>query len=483
MSEWDLVVIGSGPAGQKAAICGAKAGRRVLVIEQELGVGGACVHRGTIPSKTIRETALALTSFVRRSGHVVDLSLPESVQIASMLSRLDEVVAGHERFIEDQLMRNGIERWRGRARFVSPNEIEVTSVQGDTRRARAHIVFIATGSRPRSPDNVPIDHEHVLDSDSVLSMQYLPKSLTVLGGGVIASEYASIFTALGVEVTMIDRADRPLGFVDPEIALRFLEAFERAGGKFMGSERIGKVEFDGVCSVITELESGKTVVSEKLLCALGRVANVEGLGLEAAGLTLNGAGILAVDENCATEAPGIYAVGDIIGPPSLASSAMDQGRRAACHALGLPAGNARELGPIGIYTIPEISSVGLTEEQAKLRFGGAIVGRARFDELARGQIAATKDGLLKLVCDMEGRRLLGVQIVGEGAAELVHTGQMAILAGFDVDVFVDNAFNFPTLAEGYRVAALDVVGKRMRAAGAPESGRSARAPSSRRRVA
>ncbi len=479
-TTWDLIVIGSGPAGQKAAICAAKAGKRVLVIEQEGGVGGACVHRGTVPSKTLRETALAITSFRRRSGHVIDIDVPESLQVASLLSRMDEVVVAHERFIDDQLGRNNVERWRGKARLLSAIEVEVAGVHRDVRHASASLLLIATGSRPRSPAGIPIDHEHILDSDSILSMRYLPKSLTVLGGGVIASEYAATFAALGVKVTMIDRAERPLAFLDPEMSMRFVEAFERVGGTFLGRSRAADVAYDGFCTVATKLEDGTVVESEKLLCALGRVANVEGLDLAAVGLAVNAAGVIPVDEFCATSVPGIYAAGDVIGPPSLASTSMEQGRRAVSHALGLPAGTAADLSPIGVYTIPEISQVGLTEDQAKLRYGGAVVGRARFDELTRGQIAGAKDGLLKLVCDPTGRKIVGVHIIGEGAAELVHTGQMAMLGGLEVDVFVENTFNFPTLAEGYRVAALEIVGKRAKAPGDREA---ASVASSRRRCA
>ena len=478
-SVWDLIVVGSGPAGQKAAICAAKAGKRVLVIEQEIGVGGACVHRGTVPSKTLRETALAITSFRRRSGHVIEIDMPESLQVASLLSRMDEVVVAHERFIDDQLARNHVELWRGKARLMSPHEVEVTGVHRDVRRATAELLFIATGSRPRTPPGIPIDHEHVLDSDSVLSMRYLPKSLVVLGSGVIASEYASIFAALGVKVTMLDRAARPLAFLDPEMSMRFLEAFERMGGTFLGGSRAADVAFDGLCTVSVKLENGTVVESEKVLVALGRVANVEDLDIGAAGLAVSEAGVIPVDATCATKIPGIYAVGDVIGPPSLASTAMEQGRRAVCHALGLPVTGSTEVSPIGVYTIPEISQVGLTEDQAKLRYGGAVVGRARFDELTRGQIAGAKDGLLKLVCDPTGRRIVGVHIIGEGAAELVHTGQMAMLGNLEVDVFVENTFNFPTLAEGYRVAALEIVGKRPKATGDREVAVS----STRRRVA
>jgi NAD(P) transhydrogenase len=456
---WDLVVLGSGPAGQKAAVQGAKAGRRVLVMEQDKTVGGSCVHRGTIPSKTLRETALAFGAFRRKSGHVLDVTMPEDVQIESLISRMAGVISAHERFIEAQLRRNGVEVVYGRARFMSPDALDVASVSGRSRRVTARAIVIATGSRPRSPQNVSIDHETIFDSDSVLSMRYLPRSMAVLGGGVIATEYASIFAELGVVVTMIDKAPRPLGFLDAEIVARFLTAFERAGGRFIGGTGIVSVEFDGVASVATTLASGEVVRTEKLLCALGRVANVEGLCLEAAGLSVNSRGLIPVDEHYRTAVPHIYAAGDVIGPPSLASSSMEQGRRAARHALGLEVGQGGALSPAGIYAIPEISSIGNSEEEARAK-GDVIVGRANFAELARGQIGAIEDGLLKLITDGSGSTLLGVQVIGEGASELVHIGQMAMLSNLSPDTFIDCTFNFPTLAEAYRVAALDVAGQR-----------------------
>ena len=460
MNSYDLIVIGSGPAGQKGAVQGAKAGASVLVVESEATVGGACVHHGTIPSKALRETALSLSSFQRRSGSVFEVTVRDDLQVSSLMLRLDEVIRAHERYMTDQLRRNRIEVWRGKARLVSALEIEVRGVDGVRRSAVGKNVVIATGSVPRTPPGVPVDHEHILDSDSILSMRYLPASLTVLGAGVIASEYASIFAALGVRVTMIDQGARPLAFLDPELTSRFVEYFQSVGGTFRGPCRVQKVEWDGLSEVVTHLEGGETVKSEKLLSALGRVANLEGLNVEAAGLQRTPRGLLQVDANCQTAVPHLYAVGDVIGAPSLASTSMDQGRRAVRHALGLGVTSTSDMIPLGIYTIPEMSSVGLSEQEAKEKHGGAIVGRARFEELARGQIAAISDGFLKLVCDAAGRKLLGVQIVGEGATELVHVGQMALIAGLEVETFVDNIFNFPTLAEAYRVAALDVVRQR-----------------------
>lgn len=456
----DLLVLGSGPAGQKSAIQGAKMGKKVILVEQEQDVGGSCVHRGTIPSKTLRETAVALAGFRRRSGNVFEVTLREDLQVASLMTRMEQVVKAHQRFMAHQLERNSVEQWHGRARFLSPHEVEVIAIEGTRRVIRADIIVIATGSRPRDPDNITLDHEHLLDSDSILSMVYLPVSLAVLGSGVIASEYASIFATLGVKVVMIDTYPRPLGFVDPELVDRFLEAFQTSGGSYLGGRKVKQVEWDGISSVITTLENDEKIRTDKLLFALGRVANVEGLDIKNAGLEPDPRGLLTVDESCRTRMPHIFAAGDVIGPPSLAASSMEQGRRAVCRAFGVEVGVTPDMIPAGIYTIPEISTVGLMEAQAKEKYGGVIVGRASFAELARGQISAIQEGMIKMVADPDGRRVLGVQIIGEGASELIHVGQMAILHGAQVDTFVDNIFNFPTLAEGYRVAALDIVHQR-----------------------
>ncbi len=462
----DLLVIGSGPAGLSAAVEAGKAGKSVVLVEQERDVGGACVHRGTIPSKTLRETAVALTGFRRRSAGLVPLTIGADVQVASLMTRVEQVVKAHRRFMSRQLEQSGVTLWHGRAGFLSPHEIAVVSVGGGRRVVRPRAVLLATGSRPRDPDAIPIDHEHILDSDSILSMTYLPSSLTVLGSGVIACEYATIFGTLGVKVTMVDKYPRPLGFVDPEITGRFVAAFEAGGGRFLGGRKVLGVAWDGVSAVVTNLDDGTEVRADKMLAALGRVANLEGLNVARAGLEANAQGVLPVDEWCRTRVPHVYAAGDVIGPPALAASSMEQGRRAVCHAFGLEAGVAGDMTPAGIYTIPEISTVGIGEARARELHGGAVVGRASFDELARGQIAAVPEGMIKLVADAAGRKLLGVQIIGEGAAELIHVGQMAILHGDDVDLFVNNVFNFPTLAEGYRVAALEIVRQRSATAGA-----------------
>jgi NAD(P) transhydrogenase len=463
--QFDVVVIGSGPAGQKAAVQAAKAGQRVCIVERERGVGGACVHQGTIPSKTLRETAVHLAGFRLRADRHVDLEIPADLQLASLMDRMEQVVAAHVRYMDAQLQRNGIEHVHGRARFASDRELVVETVYGQQRRLGARFFVIATGSRPRTPREIPVDHEHVFDSDSILSMAYLPKSLTVLGGGVIASEYATIFAALGVHVTMIDKAPRPLAFMDSELLDAFVEAFEiNPGCVYVGNAKVAKVEWDGVGTVVTTLDNGWQTRSEKLFCALGRVANIDGLCIEAAGLATNERGHIPVDRDCRTAVPHIFAAGDVIGPPALAATAMEQGRRAMRVALGQPVGKGADLIPTGIYTIPELAAVGLSEAEAQQRPGGCLVGRARFAELARGQIAGSVEGLLKLVVDRESLQVLGCQILGEGATELIHLAQMAAMHGTSADEFVEKIFNFPTLAEAYRVAALDIQAKHRRPA-------------------
>jgi NAD(P) transhydrogenase len=457
LSDYDLVVIGGGPAGQKAAVQAAKTGVRVLLIERAKSAGGACVRYGTIPSKTLRETALSLGKFRRLTAHVMDVEMPAHLQVSSLMVRKEEVVAAHERYMQAQLSRNGIELQQGVARFVAPAQVEVALLDGSTRRLTSRFFVIAAGSSPRTPDNVPVDHEHILDSDSLLSLSYLPESLVVLGAGVIACEYASIFAALGVKVTIVDKGARPLGFMDQELVEHFLRELREVGGEFLGGKSLQHVRYDGLSSVETHLAGGEVLKSEKLFCALGRVAPVAALGLEAAGVKVSSRGLIEVDENLRTNVPHIYAAGDVIGPPALASTSMEQGRRAACHALGLDLGRQGDLAPAGIYTIPELGSVGMTEQQARERFGDALVGRAKFEEVARGQISAAENGLLKLIAHPETGVVLGAHAAGESATELVHIGQMAIIGGLPFDTFIDTVFNFPTFAEAYRVAAFDLL--------------------------
>ena len=457
-STYDIIVIGAGPAGQKAAVQGAKAGKRVALIERERGIGGSCVYRGTIPSKTLRESALHLDR-LKRAGEALQFNLKPDTQIATLLSRLEQVVQAHDSFMSKQLRRNGISLLHGRARFVDAHTIEMQTVDGASQLFTAGTIVVATGSRPRNPKEIPVDHEHILDSDSLLSMMYLPQSLAVIGGGVIGCEYASIFALLGVEVTLIDRAPYPLQFMDKELVEQFVKGLENYGSHYLGESQIAEVRWDGVTHVVTTLKSGTIIKSEKMLVALGRQANIEDLDLEAAGLSLSDKGLIQVNQSCQTNMEHIYAVGDMVSGPALASKAMEQGRRAVRHALNLPVGDAASTIPLGIYTIPEMASIGLDEMGARERYKDPFIGRAKFEEIARAQISGAGQGLLKMIADPAGERLLGVQVVGDSATELVHLGQLALQNGATVESFIDNVFNFPTYAEAYRIAALDILGQ------------------------
>lgn len=458
MNEFDVIVIGSGPAGQKAAVQAAKRGQNVAIVEQDRYLGGACVHRGTIPSKTLRENALRVKK-MRENAALCDFELAEDTEMATLIDRLASVIDAHDAFMVRQIERNDVKRLHGRAHFSDESTIMLESVGGGLESYSAKHFVVATGSIPRHPEGIPIDHENIFDSDSILSMMYLPPSMIVLGGGVIASEYASIFQALGVKVTMIDRYPRPLGFMDEDLVELFLGSFEEMGGTWVGNHVVKSVTWDGVSEVVVQCSDGSEYKSSKLLVAAGREANIADLGLDALKIALTGQGNIEVDEFLRTNVRNIYAAGDVIGPPSLASASMEQGRRASCNALGIEVGPMTQLIPSGIYSIPELSGVGLTEQSARDQ-GDIIVGTARFDEISRGQISGIRDGLLKIICDAKGEKILGVQIVGEGATELVHIGQMAILSNSSVDIFVENIFNYPTLAEAYRVAALSVIGQR-----------------------
>lgn len=458
-NNYDVIVIGSGPAGQKAAIQAAKAGCSVAIIERSRELGGSCVQRGTIPSKTLRENALRVKA-MRQNAEFANFTLPEEMELATLIQRLEEVLKAHDEYMRRQIVRNEVVLFHGRAKFLSATAIEVTDVRGQVSHLHSKYIVIATGSEPRTPPHIHVDHEHLFDSDSILSMLYLPRSLVVLGGGVIASEYASIFQALGVKVTMIDRYPRPLGFLDDDLTSAFVSEFEAMGGTWMGNATVTKAYWNGFDAVITELDGGTQIRSEKLLCAAGRISNIKDLDIEAAGLAVNEKGLISVDKYLRTEVPSIFAAGDIIGPPSLASASMEQGRRATCNALNLPLGSMNSLIPTGIYSIPELSAIGLSETAAMKAHKTIIMGKARFDEIARGQISGIQNGFLKIICDGEGDKILGVMIVGEGATELIHIGQMAMINNCSIDVFVDNIFNFPTLAEAYRVAALSIIGQR-----------------------
>ena len=453
MTTVDALVIGSGPSGQKAAIQLAKSGRSVVLVEQLRVIGGACVHHGTIPSKALRERAVERG---RANAVLMELNREEvdrGVSVAELIGEMSDIISAHDQYMTDQLTRNKVQIVHGRASFTSANEVEILTTTGKKQRIRATNFVIAAGSKPRHPDNIAIDHENIYDSDSILTLAYLPQSLVVLGGGVIACEYASIFAMLGAKVTLIDRYPQPLGFLDEALTQRFVRSFERKGGIFLGEREVARVEFDGISQVETHLEDGTVICSDKLLCAQGRVADLDALKIDAAGLSLDERSLLSVDEFGRTEVDHIYAAGDVVGPPSLASASMEQGRRVACHIAGLEVGQLGKCIPSGIYSIPELACVGLTEQQARQQFDKVVIGHADFSEIARGNIANAKDGMLKMVVSGDGI-VRGIHIVGNHATDLVHIGQMGMLTDAHVSVYIENVFNFPTYAEGYRVAAL-----------------------------
>lgn len=458
--HYDVVIIGSGPAGQNAALEAAARGARALIIERERHVGGSCVQYGTIPSKTLRETAVTLTAFRRRSGDVYEIRQDERLSIRSLMTRLEQVVTAHQQTVARQLRAAGVERVTGRARFAAPHMVRIEQVSQRTRTVQGDCIVIAVGSRPRAPQNIAVDHENILDSDSILSMSYLPRTLTVLGSGVIACEYASTFAALGVQVTMVDKYPEPLGFLDQALVRVFRQRFEEYGGTFRGLCPVERMDWDGISSVQTTLESGEVLRSDKALIAQGRVANLDQLDVERAGLRPSDRGLLEVNAVGQTAVPHIYAVGDAIGPPALASASMEQGRRAMSHAFAGDAEPEPGCIPTGIYTIPELATVGLDEAAAEAKYGSVLTACVSFDQLARAEIMAAANGLLKLVADPSGQHVLGVQVAGEGATELVHLGQMAILGRQSVDTFARSIFNFPTMAEAYRLAAIAIVEQR-----------------------
>jgi NAD(P) transhydrogenase len=456
---FDIICLGSGPAGQKAAIQAAKAGYRAAVVEREPQVGGACLLSGTIPSKALREQALRYRR-MRTSASALAVELSGDAPLSALLGGVDHVIAAQDRYLQAQLARNEVALIRGRGVLDSADRVQVERVDGSRSVLAAPRILIATGSRPRHVASIEVDHEHILDSDSILSLSYIPRSLLVLGSGVIACEYASIFAALGCAVTLVDKAAEPLGFLDPPLRAGFLATFRSMGGTYRpGAEVIG-ARFDGFSEVEVTLGGGETLRAEIVFAAFGRVANLDGIGLDRLGLTISPRGHVEVNERFETSVAGIYAAGDAIGPPALACAAADQGRRAALAAFGLPPPAATSLVPTGVYTIPEIACAGLTQAQAAAKRIEVVVGRADFSEVARAHIAGEPAGFLGLICERMSGRVLGVQALGEGATDLVHLGQAAIANGATAEFFIEQIFNFPTMTEAYRIAAFDVAKQR-----------------------
>src|SRR5277367_1693257 len=459
LREFDFICIGSGPAGQKAAIQAAKAGFRVAIVEREPMVGGSCLLSGTIPSKALREQALR---YRRMLGSATSLAveLKGDAPLSALLHGVDAVIDAQDRYLLAQLKRNQVELIRGRGVFLDAHRLEVQHLNGSSRVLQSPRMLLATGSRPRHVSAIEVDHEHILDSDSILSLAYLPRSMLVLGSGVIACEYASIFAALGCTVTMLDKAAEPLGFLDPSLRSGFLAGFQAMGGEYCGGCEVSGARFDGFSQVEVPLRGGATLTSDIVFAAFGRVANIDGIGLDRLGLGISSRGTVQVNERFETNIPGILAAGDAIGPPALACAAADQGRRAALVALGLPPPALTHLVPSGVYTIPEIACVGLSQSEAAAKKIDLIVGRADFSEVARAHIAGEPTGFLTLLCERGSGKVIGVQVLGEGATDLVHLGQAAIATGATADFFIDQIFNFPTMSEAYRIAAFDILKQR-----------------------
>ena len=450
-----MLVIGSGPAGRRAAVQSAKLGKSVLVVDRGRRLGGVSVHTGTIPSKTLRETVLNLSGWRERSFYGRAYRAKDDIAAEDLKARLHKTLDHEVEILQHQFMRNMVRSAFASARFVNANEVELTTDSGEVSHIGFDKALIAVGTQPFRPDHIPFDKTRVFDSDEILEIERLPRTLTVIGGGVIGVEYATIFSALDVPVTLIEARENILEFVDRELVEDFVHQMRDRGMTVRLGTGVKEVTTTD-SGVDVALSDGRKVRSDILLFAAGRAGNVGSLNLEAIGIEPDKRGRIGVDaRTLQTSVPNIYAAGDVIGFPSLASTSMEQGRVAACHAFGEPLPPAPETFPYGIYAVPEISTVGQSEQEVRENGIAYECGIARFRETSRGHIMGVNTGFLKLIFALDTRRLLGAHIVGEGATELIHIGQAVINLQGTVDFFVENTFNYPTLAEAYKVAGLD----------------------------
>jgi NAD(P) transhydrogenase len=459
MFDYDLVCIGSGPAGQRAAVQAAKLGKRACVVERRFQYGGVCTETGTIPSKTFREAVKGFKAF-EKLAKVYDPAARTRPDMAELLASVSSVVRKESDVVRDQLARNDVSLLQGTARFVDAHTLEVWTTSG-TRRVTTDNVMVAVGTRPADPVGVQIDGQVILTSDDIVHMEKLPRTMAVVGSGVIGVEYASMFAQLGVQVTLIDKRTRPLDFLDHEIVDELVHQMRRTFVTFRGGEAVESIEVVELPQKkgVVRLESGKFVVADVVLFSAGRQGAVDGLGLERIGITPDARGRIDVDSNYRTSVPNVYAAGDVIGFPALAATSSEQGRLAACHmfdggACAMPAHY-----PIGIYSMPEISMVGPTEEQLTKDRVPYETGIARYREIARGQILGDDSGLFKMIFARADKRLLAIHCIGTGATELVHVGQAVLALGGGLDYFLSTVFNYPTLAECYKVAAYNAANK------------------------
>ena len=458
--DLDLLVIGSGPSGQKAAIQAAKLGKRVAVVERRHRVGGVSIHTGTIPSKTLREAVL--DELARRPLDVPDPLHPEYHERAAvdfLRDRTARVVGAEAAVVREQFRRNGVGLLFGEGEFVDQHSVRVRDAD-TTHVLSAHWLIIAVGTRPARPDDVDFDDRTIIDSDGLLRLEdRVPRSMTVVGAGVIGVEFASVFGALGTKVTVVDQRPRVLPFLDGEVGEALQYILRRHNVTFRLGERVVSVERQDGGGATTRLASGKNVTSETVLYATGRHGSTDQLGLDRAGLEPGNRGRIPVDDRYRTKVPHIFAVGDVAGPPGLAATAMEQGRLATLHAFEQPVQSLPDLIPTGIYAIPEVSMVGRTEEELTDAAIPYVAGIARWSEMARGLMTGDEDGILKLLVSMDDRRLLGVHVLGSGATDLVHIGQAVMGAGGTADFLVSAVFNYPTFAESYKIAALDALNR------------------------
>src|SRR5712675_3542112 len=458
MQAYDLVVIGSGPGGQRAAIQAAKSGKRVAMIEKGVGVGGVCTNTGTIPSKTMREAVLHLSGFYYQNFYGANYRVKETVTMADLNYRVQRVIESEVSVIQAQLQRNGVDLLHGVGSFLDPHRVQVENGNGRNELEAAN-VLIATGTKPAVNAKVPINGRTIIDSDQILNMTQIPKTLIVVGGGVIGVEYACMFATLGVRVTIVEKRPRLLEFADTEMveALTYNMRDRRVTMRL--NEEVESVEELADGRVAAMLVSNKRVMGDALLYAVGRQGNVDGLNLAAAGVTADERGRIHVDADYRTAQPHIFAVGDVIGFPSLASVSMEQGRIAAANAFNIKIQSDPATYPYGIYTIPQISFIGKTEEQLTQEDVPYEVGVAYYREIARGQIRGDTTGRLKIIFHRETKELLGVHIIGEGASEILHIGQAVLILKGTVDYFINTVFNYPTLAECYKTAAFNGLNK------------------------
>jgi NAD(P) transhydrogenase len=464
--DYDLLVIGSGPAGQRAAIQASKLEKRVAIVERKSVVGGVCINTGTIPSKTLREAVLYFSGYRLKEIYGESYAVKQNVTMTDLLFRTDYVIRHEIDVTRHQLSRNRVELLSAEASFVDAHTVRLKYLDSQGYRdVTAAKIVVAVGTMATKEPHIPFDGRRILTSDDILIMDRLPRTLAVVGAGVVGLEYASIFAALGVRVTLIDKRPRLLSFVDEEIIDTLAYHLRENRVTLRLEEEVSGIEpFDDARGggVKIHLASGKQTIAEKALYSIGRTGSTASLNLAAAGLADDSRGRLKVNESYQTSVPHIYAVGDVIGFPSLASISMEQGRLAACHAFGVATDSLPQLFPYGIYAIPEISMVGRNEEELTDAEVPYEVGKAQYREIARGQIIGDSTGLLKLIFHLESRKLLGVHIIGEGASELIHIGQAVLAFGGSVNYFVDIVFNYPTLAECYKTAAFDGINRLVR---------------------